>query len=182
MSQDAQELTQAASVFISLASNSRCFRLLVSVVIRGSFVCGECALAAATTAAAVTAVTAVTAAPAASASLVFWLSSSHRGLLVACVILALSLLLQQYYSYDMIPRVKNLHATQLYCRRSNSGVRCKPSSYSSAACGSFVTRGGFHHLMLLRANCCCCEVRAAGRAFSYLLPVQRAKRHVPYLS
>ena len=32
--------------------------------------------------------------------------------------------------------------------------------------------GGYLHLVLLRAHCCCCELRAAGRTYSYLLLVQ----------
>ena len=46
-------------------------------------------------------------------------------MLVAGVILALLLLLLLLVRYGT-----SLHATQLCCRRSNSGVRCKPSSYS----------------------------------------------------
>ena len=142
-------------------------------MIRGSFVCGEGGLAATAAAAA---------AAAASASLVFRLSSSSWFacclLCDTCSVVAATTRLVWYDASS-----KNLHATEVCCCRSNSGVRCKPSSYSSAACGSFVTRGGYPHLVLLRAHCCCCEVRAAGRVFSYLLPVQKAKRHVPtYLS
>ena len=40
----------------------------------------------------------------------------------------------------LIVTLEDLHVTQLGGHRSNSGVRCKPSSYSSAACGSFITR------------------------------------------
>ena len=64
----------------------------------------------------------------------------HCGLFATCVILALLLLLQQYY-YSFVRYYdtsrKNLHATQLCCRRYKSGVRCKTSPYSSATCGSF---------------------------------------------
>ena len=145
----------------------------VSFVIRGSFVCGEGGLAATAAAAA---------AAAASASLVFRLSSSSWFacclLCDTCSVVAATTRLVWYDASS-----KNLHATEVCCCRSNSGVRCKPSSYSSAACGSFVTRG-YLHLVLLRARwCCCCELRAAGRAYSYLLLVQKAKRHEPtYLS
>ena len=45
---------------------------------------------------------------------------------------------------------------------SNSGVHCKPSSYSSPACD--ITTGGYLHLLLLRGHCCF-ELRAAGRAY-----------------
>ena len=40
--------------------------------------------------------------------------------------------------------------------------------------------GGYLHLVLFRAYCCCCELRAAGRAYSHLLLlVQKSKRHIP---
>ena len=41
------------------------------------------------------------------------------------------------------------------------------------------TTGGYLHLVLLRSHCCCCELRAAGRAYWYLLLVQKAKRDQP---
>ena len=139
-------------------------------VIRGSFFCGEGDLAA---------ITREAAAAAASASLAFWQSSSMWFACCLPINNTCPVVAATYYSYDRIPRVKNIHATQLCCGRSNSGVRSKLSSYSSAACGSFVTRGGYLHLVLLRAHCCCFELRAAGRPYSYLLLIQKAKRHVP---
>ena len=42
-----------------------------------------------------------------------------------------------------------------------------------------MTTGGYLHLVLFRAHCCCCELRAAGQAHSYLLLVQKPKRHIP---
>ena len=43
-----------------------------------------------------------------------------------------------------------------------------------------LTTGGCLHLVLFRAHCCCCELRAAGRAYSHLLLlVQKSKRHIP---
>ena len=63
----------------------------------------------------------------------------------------------------------NLHATQLCFRRINSGVCCKPSSYScQLRAVGLTTRGYLHLVVLLRAHCCCYELRAAGRAYSYL--------------
>ena len=104
----------------------------------------------------------------------FFVCRRHYGLLVACcVIFALSLMLLVCMILYLSSSESSCHTA--ICRRSNSGVRCKPSSYSTAACSSFVTRGGYPHLVLLRAHCCCCEVRAAGRAFSYHLPVQKSK-------
>ena len=42
-----------------------------------------------------------------------------------------------------------------------------------------LTTGGYLHLLVLfRAHCCCCELRAAGRAYSHLL-VKKSKRHIP---
>ena len=69
----------------------------------------------------------------------------RRGLVVVCVMLALLLLL----SCRMIPPVR------MYLPHSSRDrVRCKPSPYSSAACGSFVTTRGCLHqiLVLLRAH------------------------------
>ena len=66
----------------------------------------------------------------------------------------------------------------LCCRRSNSGVRCEPSPYSYQLRAVALSTGGYLHMVLLRAYCCC-ELRAAGRAYSYLSLVQKSKRHIP---
>ena len=68
----------------------------------------------------------------------------------------------------MIPRV-----------HSNSGVCFKPSPYSYQLREVAVTTRGYLHLVLFRAYCCRCELQAAGQARSYLLLVQKSKRHIP---
>ena len=40
--------------------------------------------------------------------------------------------------------------------------------------------GGYLHLVLLRAYCCCCQLRAAGRAYWYLLLVQNQSARATY--
>ena len=97
--------------------------------------------------------------------------------LVACVMLASSLLLQQYYSFVRL----SIHMPH------SSAVVVLTRVYVASPRRACQLRAVAHQRRrppygVARAHCCCCEVRAAGRAFSYLLPVQRAKRHVPYLS
>ena len=67
----------------------------------------------------------------------------------------------------------------LCCRCSNSGVRWEPSPYAYQLRAVALTTGGSLHMVLLRTHCCCCELRAAGRAYSYLLLVEKSKRHMP---
>ena len=143
----------------------------MSFVIQLSFVCGEGARAATTAAAA--------AAAPGSTSFILWLSSSW--LTCGCLCDTCSAAATTTRMHDMTPYTilrMNLHATQLCCRRSNSGVRCKPSSEWPAACGSLVTTRGYFHLVF-RAHCSCCELRAADRAadraYPYLLLVQKTK-------
>ena len=97
-------------------------------------------------------------------------------MLVACVILALLLLLLLLLVV-YLELESTCHAAVVTTELSNSDVRCKPSSYSSGACGSFVTaRGCLHQILVLHRAHSCCELRAAGRV--YFL-VQKTKRHVP---
>ena len=68
----------------------------------------------------------------------------------------------------------------LGCRCSISGVRCEPSpySYQLRAVALTTTRGYLHNMVLPRAHCCCYELRAAGRAYPYLLLVEKSKGHI----
>ena len=68
----------------------------------------------------------------------------------------------------MIPRLESTcHTADVITELTNSHVRWKPSSYASAACLSFVTTGGYLHLVLLLAQCAAasCERRAGLTSF-----------------
>ena len=94
----------------------------------------------------------------------------RRDLLVAGVILALLLLLLLLVWYGA--SCKNLHATQLCCRRFNSGVRCKPSSY-------FVNYRKLPPYGV--APCTRQQLGAASREPGLLVPPARSKSKATYL-
>ena len=110
---------------------------------------------------------------AASASLVLWLSSSWFARCWCDTCSSSVCCCYYYYDIIMVPRVSIYNMPH-----SSPGVivlprvvRCKPSSHCQLRAVASTT-GAYLHLALLRAHCCCCELRAAGRAYSYLLLVR----------